>query len=106
MNEYRETAKNESTISEIPLIGDGVPILPAACEADVLFARKSLRQEEYCIENKIPHVGFDTFADIQVEVEKIMKKDEKTGSVGKPVRFNAPVSPSEREVSRSWLTEG
>jgi hypothetical protein len=82
----------DSPHSEIPLIvfiGDGVSDLPADREADVLFARKSLRLEEYCIENKIPYIGFGTFADIQVEVEKIMKEDEeKTGGVGRPTRFN------------------
>ncbi|KAI9742188.1 MAG: hypothetical protein M1818_004088 [Claussenomyces sp. TS43310] len=92
INEYRQTAKEESVSDEIPLIvfiGDGVSDLPAAREADVLFARKGLRLEEYCIENKIPYIGFNTFADIQVEVEKIAKEDqEKTGGVGKPARFN------------------
>lgn len=70
-------------------IGDGVSDLPAAREADVLFARKGLRLEEYCVENKIPYIGFDTFAGIQKEIASIMKEDEeKTGGVGKPVRFN------------------
>jgi hypothetical protein len=63
--------------------------LPAAREADVLFARRGLRLEEYCVENKIPYVGFDTFADIQREVVGVMKGDEeKTGGVGRPARFN------------------
>jgi len=92
INEYRATAKEESTNGEIPLIvfiGDGVSDLPAAREADVLFARRGLRLEEYCIENKIAYIGFDTFADIQKEIEKIKEEDEKkTGGLGKPVRFN------------------
>ncbi|KAL5341454.1 2,3-diketo-5-methylthio-1-phosphopentane phosphatase [Aspergillus crustosus] len=77
---------------EIPLIvfiGDGVSDLPAAREADVLFARRGLRLEEYCIENKIPYFGFDSFSDIRKQVEALMKEDqEKTGGVGKPARFN------------------
>jgi len=45
--------------------------------------------EEYCIENKIPYLGFDTFAEIQSELEKIMDEDKKkTGGYGKPARFN------------------
>jgi hypothetical protein len=41
------------------------------------------------VEHKIPYIAFDTFADIQREVEKIMKEDEeKTGGRGKPARFN------------------
>lgn len=92
MQEARATAKSEAADDEIPLIvfiGDGVSDLPAAREADVLFARKGLRLEEYCIENKIPYIGFDTFAGIQKEIKSIMKEDEeKTGGVGKPVRFN------------------
>lgn len=73
----------------IVFIGDGVSDLPAAREADVLFARRGLRLEEYCVEHKIPYIAFDTFADIQREVMSIMKEDQKkTGGVGKPVRFN------------------
>lgn len=92
INEYRASAKLEAEDGSIPLIvfiGDGVSDLPAAREADVLFARRGLRLEEYCIENKIAYIGFDTFADIQKEVEKIVQEDqEKTGGVGKPARFN------------------
>jgi hypothetical protein len=73
----------------IIFIGDGVSDLAAAREADVLFARKGLRLEEYCIENKIPYIGFDSFSDIKRDVESIMKEDQqKTGGVGKPARFN------------------
>lgn len=92
INEYKATAKKEADSGTIPLIvfiGDGVSDLPAAREADVLFARKGLRLEEYCIENKIAYIPFDTFADIQKEVVKIIEEDEqKTGGLGKPARFN------------------
>merc|ERR1711964_201108 len=58
-------------------------------EADVLFARRGLRLEEYCIENKIPYLGFDTFADIKKEIEKLREEDEKaTQGRGVPKRFN------------------
>lgn len=92
VQEARAAAKLAAQQDEIPLIvfiGDGVSDLPAAREADVLFARRGLRLEEYCIENKIAHICYDTFADIKTEVEKIMKEDaEKTGGKGLPARFN------------------
>ncbi|KAK3988298.1 HAD-like domain-containing protein [Cladorrhinum sp. PSN332] len=77
---------------QVPLIvfiGDGVSDLPAAREADVLFARKGLRLEGYCVEHGIKYVPFDSFADVQRSLEGVMKEDEeKTGGKGKPVRFN------------------
>ncbi|KAI3326088.1 putative 2,3-diketo-5-methylthio-1-phosphopentane phosphatase [Xylariaceae sp. AK1471] len=79
----------DDTIPLIVFIGDGVSDLPAAREADVLFARRGLRLEEYCIEHSIPHIPFDTFADIQREIERIRKEDEeRTGGKGMPARFN------------------
>ncbi|KAK5160273.1 hypothetical protein LTR04_004641 [Oleoguttula sp. CCFEE 6159] len=92
INEYKESAKLESDDGTIPMIvfiGDGVSDLPAAREADVLFARRGLRLEEYCIEHKLPYIPFDTFADIQKEVIKIAKiDDEKTKGKGLPSNFN------------------
>ena len=92
VKEGRVQAEELSDENEVPLIifiGDGVSDLAAAREADVLFARKGLRLEEYCIEHQIPYIGFDSFTDVKKEVEKIMKEDqEKTGGVGKPARFN------------------
>ncbi|KAI9812917.1 MAG: hypothetical protein M1827_004435 [Pycnora praestabilis] len=92
INEYRSSVSKESKDSTIPMIifiGDGVSDLPAAREADVLFARKGLRLEEYCVRNKIAYIPFETFTDIQLEVVKIMKEDqEKTDGIGMPVKFN------------------
>lgn len=63
--------------------------LAAASQADVLFARRGLRLEEYCREHDIAFTPFDTFADIKTEIEKISAEDQsKTGGVGKPVRYN------------------
>ncbi|KAA8649267.1 putative 2,3-diketo-5-methylthio-1-phosphopentane phosphatase [Aspergillus tanneri] len=59
VNERRAQEVEDCPEGEIPLIifiGDGVSDLPAAREADVLFARKGLLLEEYCIGNKIPYV--------------------------------------------------
>ncbi|KAF3398348.1 Pdp3-interacting factor 1 [Penicillium rolfsii] len=92
VNEARAKAQSECLPDEMPLIvfiGDGVSDLAAAREADVLFARRGLRLEEYCIEHKIAYTPFDTFADIKREIEKISREDQnKTGGVGKPVRYN------------------
>ena len=92
IQEARKDAEIECEDGTIPLIvfiGDGVSDLPAAREADVLFARRGLRLEEYCQENKIAYIPFDTFADIQQKLEDIMEEDQKkTGGKGLPVRFN------------------
>lgn len=92
IQEYRADAKLESDNGTVPMIifiGDGVSDLAAAREADVLFARRGLRLEEYCIEHQIKHIAFDTFADIQKEVIKIAKVDDaKTQGKGLPSNFN------------------
>jgi len=101
---WREAAKLESDDGTIPMIvfiGDGVSDLPAAREADVLFARRGLRLEEYCIEHKIDHIAFNTFADIQKEVVKIAKIDEeKTKGLGMPSNFNPRANMWRRVSSR------
>jgi len=90
--EGREIAQNECEPDEMPLIvfiGDGVSDLAAARHADVLFARRGLRLEQYCTENNVPFIPFDSFADIKREIEAISQEDQKkTGGVGKPVRYN------------------
>jgi 2-hydroxy-3-keto-5-methylthiopentenyl-1-phosphate phosphatase len=92
VQEGREEAAKYCIDGQIPLIvfiGDGVSDLAAAREADVLFARKGLRLEEYCKENNISYIPFETFADIKREMESIMKEDqEKTKGEGTPARFN------------------
>ncbi|TGZ83602.1 HAD-like protein [Ascodesmis nigricans] len=92
IQEYRTIASSESEDGSCPMVifvGDGVSDLAAAREADVLFARRGLRLEEYCQEFKIPHIPFDTFSDIQKEIIKIMREDtKKTHGAGKPVQYN------------------
>ncbi|KAG4430203.1 hypothetical protein IFR05_014321 [Cadophora sp. M221] len=92
ITEARAQAHLEADDGSIPLIvfiGDGVSDLPAAREADVLFARRGLRLEEYCVENGIAYLGFDTFGDVQREIERIRVEDERrTCGKGMPVRFN------------------
>lgn len=92
ITEARREAEEKCEDDADPLIvfiGDGVSDLPAAQEADVLFARRGLRLEEYCKEHNIPYIPFDTFADIQREIERIKEEDErKTGGKGRPAFFN------------------
>ncbi|KAK0668966.1 Pdp3-interacting factor 1-like protein 2 [Cercophora samala] len=95
----------EGEEEEVPLIvfiGDGVSDLPAAREADVLFARKGLRLEGYCVEHGIKYLPFDSFADIQKKLEEILEEDEKkTGGKGKPARFNPRANMWRRVSSRN-----
>lgn len=92
INEAKELCQLESDDGTIPMIifiGDGVSDLPAAREADVLFARRGLKLEQYCIENGLSYILFDTFADIQKEVIKSARiDDEKTKGLGLPSNFN------------------
>lgn len=96
MTEARASAEAElqmrgddGTVPLIVFIGDGVSDLPAARQADVLFARRGLRLEEYCVENAIAYTPFDTFADIQREIERIRAEDERsTAGRGMPAGFN------------------
>lgn len=87
--EHRDSASVDSTIPLIVFIGDGISDLPAARHADILFARKGLYLEKYCLENKIAFIPFETFADIQTEIAEIVKDDqENTGGFGLPALFN------------------
>lgn len=84
--------KQETEDEQPPLIvfiGDGVSDLPAAREADILFARRSLRLEEYCIENKIPYIPFDSFSTIKQEIKRLVAEDKKVAEeTGAPKYFN------------------
>jgi 2,3-diketo-5-methylthio-1-phosphopentane phosphatase len=80
----------------IIFIGDGVSDLPAARECDVLFARRGLRLEEYCIEHNIKYIPFDTFKDIQLEVARIVSDDRKSKKETGIPKFYNPRSVSFR----------
>ncbi|EWC46616.1 hypothetical protein DRE_04103 [Drechslerella stenobrocha 248] len=96
IQEYKAIASSESEDGSIPLIvfvGDGVSDLPAAREADVLFARRGLRLEEYCVENNIAYIPFDTFADIQKELVRMIEEDRSsTNDADKPAQYNPRVN--------------
>lgn len=97
-----ELACDDGTIPLIVFIGDGVSDLPAARQADVLFARRGLHLEEYCRENDIPYIPFDTFADIKNKLQEIAEEDSKaTGGMGVPKRFNPRANLWRRVSSRS-----
>lgn len=110
VQEGRAEAAKYCIDGQIPLIvfiGDGVSDLPAAREADVLFARKGLRLEEYCQENDISYIPFETFADIKREILSIMKEDqEKTGGEGTPARFNPRANMWRRVSSKQSVRLG
>ena len=105
MVEARQQAEltcDDGTIPLIVFIGDGVSDLPAANQADVLFARRGLRLEEYCHENDIPYIPFDTFADIQSKLQEIAEEDRReTGGRGVPKRFNPRADLWRRVSSRN-----
>jgi len=107
IKEYRSTASSDSEDDQGPMvvfIGDGVSDLPAAREADVLFARKGLRLEEYCLEHRIPYIGFETFKDIQNDIERIVSEDvdikKKTGKA----KYHNPRANFWRRLSANSLT--
>ena len=108
MTEARQGAELECEDGSIPLIvfiGDGVSDLPAARHADVLFARRGLKLEDYCIENKISYIAYDSFADIQKNIERIMKEDaEKTRGMGTPALFNPRANMWRRVSSKNAVS--
>ena len=91
--QHARAQASDSDGGQAPLIifiGDGVTDLPAARECDVLFARRGLRLEEYCIEHNIAHIPFDTFKDIQAEVAQIGKDDRKSKKETSTPKFYNP----------------
>ena len=55
----------------------------------MLFARRGLALEEHCKEHGIKYTPYDTFADVQREIIRIAKIDEKkTKGEGLPINFN------------------
>ncbi|KIV99984.1 uncharacterized protein PV09_08342 [Verruconis gallopava] len=84
-----QLACENGTVPLIVFIGDGVSDLPAAREADVLFARKGLKLEEHCVRHAIPYYPFESFADVQARIMAIAKADEDaTKGRGLPATFN------------------
>lgn len=105
INEYKDSARLESEDGSVPMIvfiGDGVSDLPAAREADVLFARRGLALEEYCVKHKLAYIPYDSFADIQREIITIARlDDQKTHGKGLPSNFNPRANLWRRASSRA-----
>ncbi len=59
IQQYREETNGEY---RIVFIGDGYSDACATGEADLIFAKKDL--EQYCLENNIAYVSYDTFYDV------------------------------------------
>lgn len=69
----------DSVVGEQPLIvfiGDGVSDLAAASKADVLFARKGLKLEQYCIKKGIRYIPYTSFTDIQKDLKFLVEGNE------------------------------
>ena len=56
----------------IVYIGDGISDLSAVCYADFLFAKHRLAK--YCVETSIPFFPFESFCDVQEQLEKLLEK--------------------------------
>lgn len=70
IQEYKDTVEGEQPL--LVFIGDGVSDLAAASHADILFARKGLLLEQYCIKNKIPYIPYESFIDIEEELKQLV----------------------------------
>lgn len=66
-------ARQEATEDTIFVFcGDGVSDISAARHADVLFVRKDRDLEFYCKREDIPYIPFETFAEIERVVTKLV----------------------------------
>ncbi|ANB12691.1 hypothetical protein AWJ20_958 [Sugiyamaella lignohabitans] len=95
--EFRESVTGVQPL--IVFIGDGVSDLAAASQADIIFARRGLKFEEYCIEHRFPYVPYDSFADILVDIRALVRGNEyhdPNGTVS-PSEVNSPSSVSINE---------
>lgn len=70
IKEYKDSTKSQRPL--IVFIGDGVSDLAAASQADILFARRGLKLEQYCQKNKIAYIPYDSFTDIKRELEALV----------------------------------
>lgn len=86
--EFKDSVKGEMPL--IVFIGDGVSDLAAASQADILFARKDLALEKFCIKNKSPYIPYESFADIQTELESIVEGNPHHDANAKNVTKNKP----------------
>jgi 2,3-diketo-5-methylthio-1-phosphopentane phosphatase len=56
--------KYKKLYDKVVFIGDGHSDIPASSAADILFAKKGLSLEKYCIDNSIKYIPYSNFCDI------------------------------------------
>lgn len=76
---------------KIVFVGDGVSDLAAAKQADILFARRGLALEEYCIEHMIPYIPYMRFKEVLHDIKLLMKgnkyHDKEAASAARQTRI-------------------
>lgn len=96
--EYKQSIKGEMPL--IVFIGDGVSDLAAASQADILFARRGLALEDYCLKNKIPYIPYDSFADVQNELDNLVIGNKYHDPTSKKVANTKPAFMRTSSTSR------
>lgn len=71
IQDYKASVRGEQPL--IVFIGDGVSDLAAAGQADILFARKGLKLEQYCVKHSIPYIPYNSFKDIQQQLNVLIE---------------------------------
>lgn len=64
---------SKSPKPKVVFTGDGVSDLAAANQADILFARRGLALEQYCIENMIPYIPYMRFKEALHDIKLLLK---------------------------------
>ncbi|KAA8909824.1 hypothetical protein TRICI_004345 [Trichomonascus ciferrii] len=105
INEMKETVFDGAQPLTV-FVGDGVSDLAAANHADILFARRGLKLEKYCIKNKIPYIPYDTFEDVQVELERMINAQKEDEQDNRNATANIPKNPvSGRPIALRTVSE-
>lgn len=98
LNQHCKASPSSTGTPLIVFIGDGVSDLAAAGEADILFARKGLKLEQYCIKNGISYIPYDSFADIQNELEVLVVGNVNHDSAAKQSARPRPMRTSSHQT--------
>ncbi|TPX36360.1 hypothetical protein SmJEL517_g01521 [Synchytrium microbalum] len=73
--------KPESDLTTLPLplvifVGDGVSDISAAREADILFAKRGLDLEDWCLKEGVTYTAFDRFSEVLDVVRAVVHNVE------------------------------
>lgn len=108
VQEFRSRVKDIQP--RIVFIGDGVSDLAAASQADILFARRGLALEHFCIENRIPYIPYDRFKDVIQDIkylivgnrfhDEVAAEEYKRARVAKLTGGLAPLTPATNAVPK------